>query len=81
MTRDKFNTKYSNYIEEGFYGLEFDIPEVTEMLDKVFQDLILIPDFTYTQIKLKFGFPRVYTSLGYINDLIELKISQILAVK
>jgi hypothetical protein len=62
MTQAAFNIKYEQYLEEGFenQGLQFDIPEVTEYLDKQFQTLIHIKDFKYSQIKLKFGYPRVY---------------------
>jgi hypothetical protein len=62
MTQDAFNIKYEQYLEQGFetQGLEFDIPEVTEYLDKQFQTLIHINGFKYSQIKLKFGYPRVY---------------------
>ena len=62
MTQDAFNIKYEQYLEQGFetQGLEFDIPEVTEYLDKQFQTLIHINGFKYSQIKLKFGYRRVY---------------------
>ena len=68
MTAAEFNTKYDAYIEkriltnrrgeevvQKFDGLEFDIPEVTEYLDRAFEGLIQLPDFTYSQIKLKYG--------------------------
>jgi hypothetical protein len=62
MTQAAFNIKYEQYLEQGFetQGLEFDIPEVTEYLDKQFQTLIHINGFKYSQIKLKFGYARVY---------------------
>ncbi len=60
MTEKQFNEKYKDYIEEGFDGLEFDIPAVTEYLDKIFTDLIKVEGFKYAQIKLKFGFARFY---------------------
>lgn len=77
MTREEFNTKYDAYIErreyvnrEGtvieqkFGGLEFDIPEVTEYLDRIFTGLINIDtEFTYSQIKLKFNRARFYSTL------------------
>ena len=34
MTAKEFNEKYKPYIPEGWYGLGFDIPEVTDYLDK-----------------------------------------------
>jgi hypothetical protein len=62
MTQAAFNIKYEEFLEEGFetQGLGFDIPEVTEYLDKQFQTLIHIKGFKYSQIKLKFGYARVY---------------------
>lgn len=76
MTATEFNTKYDAYIErreyvnrEGaiivqkFGGLEFDVPEVTNYLGGVFEDLTRIPGFTFSQIKLKFNSARFYTNL------------------
>jgi hypothetical protein len=60
MTQEQFNEKYKQYIPEGWYGLGFDIPEVTIYLDEVMQDLITIPEFELHQIKLKFGMARFY---------------------
>jgi hypothetical protein len=67
MTADNFNEKYKQYIPEGFYGLEFDIPVVTDYLDKVMQDLITIPGFELQQIKLKFGTARFYFDSSWTN--------------
>lgn len=78
MTSKKFNEKYKDYIEKGFYGLEFDQELVTIFLDEVFQDLIKIPDFKFSQIKLKFGYARFYSSLGIVlTNLIEEKINSL----
>lgn len=78
MTANEFNNKYKDFLEEGHYGLGFDILEVTEYLDKEFQQLILIPDFKYMQIKLKFGMARFYCTPNSINSLaIEDKIDKI----
>lgn len=68
MTSEEFNEKYKAYIEPGFgeQGLGFDIPEATEFLDKVFQELINIPGFNYSQIKSKFGTSRFYTNLSKV---------------
>jgi len=81
MTAQEFNEKYKAYIEKGFeYGpLEFDVPEATEFLDKVFTDLILIPNFTFAQIKVKFNSVRFYSTLkGNLGHLIEKELKQIL---
>lgn len=78
MTCEEFNEHYKEYIEDGYYGLEFEIPNVTRFLDKIFQDLIKIPGFKVHQIKLKFNMARVYTTLGQtMNHVIEEKINQI----
>jgi len=60
MTSEQFNDKYKDYLEEGHYGLGIDIPEFTDWLDKKFQDFIKKPEFTYSQIKAKFGEGRFY---------------------
>lgn len=60
MTQEQFNKKYKQYIPEGWYGLGFDIPEVTIFLNEIMQDLITIPEFELHQIKLKFGMARFY---------------------
>ena len=54
ITAEQFNEKYKEYLEEGHYGMDIHYPSVIEYLDKVFQDLIKIPRFKYSQIKLKF---------------------------
>ena len=78
MTRDEFNIKYKDYLEEGYYGLEFDIPSVTKFLDSVFQDLVWIPAFKYSQIKLKFNMARFYAKVGLgLQSLIEAKIDHL----
>lgn len=81
MTRAEFNEKYKAYIEPGFekQGLEFDVPSCTIFLDSIFRDLIMIPGFTYSQIKFKFGMCRFYTNLesSSLTYLIEGKINEL----
>jgi hypothetical protein len=60
MTASEFNKKYEKYIPDAWYGLSFDIPIVTEYLDNVMEDLIIIPGFELHQIKLKFDMARFY---------------------
>lgn len=55
MTSKDFNTKYFQYLEEGHYGLDLSKPEAIEYLDKEFQELIKLPNFSYAQIKSKFN--------------------------
>lgn len=60
MTTEEFNKKYNDYLEPGHYGLAVDNEEFIEWLDGKFQDFIKSPDFTYSQIKTKFGMGRFY---------------------
>jgi hypothetical protein len=63
MTTEEFNKKYSAYLEERFYGLDISHPEVVEYLDKEFEkEIEKNPAFQYSQIKMKFGSSRVYTT-------------------
>ena len=71
MNSEQFNEKYKQYIPSGWYGLSFDIPEVTEYLDNIMQDLITIPGFKLFQIKLKFGMARFYFETSWISAHLE----------
>ena len=71
MDAKNFNEKYKQYIPEGWYGLEFDIREVTEYLDTIMQDMITIPGFELHQIKLKFGRARFYFETGWKHKELE----------
>lgn len=78
MTDQEFNEKYNNYLTDGYDGCNLNIAECIEWLDKVFEALILIPDFTYQQVKWKFGKARFYCENSCINPyLIEQKLNQI----
>jgi hypothetical protein len=59
-TSEEFNEKYGNFLEERHYGLAIDLPEVVDFLDNIFKDLVRIPGFKYSQIKMKFGSARFY---------------------
>lgn len=81
MTSKEFNEKYKEFLEEGFedQGLSFDSPNCTLFLDDIFKELTMIPGFKYSQIKLKFGDCRFYTTLrSALESLIEQKINKIL---
>lgn len=69
MTLNEFNLKYFPYLEEGHYGLDINIPSVIDYLDKIFPDLIKLPNFKYSQIKLKFNMARFYFDTD-LNELI-----------
>lgn len=63
MTISEFNEKYKEYLEEGHYGLDINTPSIIQYLDEIFQGLIKIPGFKYSQIKEKFSTSRFYTNL------------------
>ena len=63
MTISEFNEKYKEYLEEGHYGLDISTPSIIQYLDEIFQGLIKIPGFKYSQIKEKFSTSRFYTNL------------------
>lgn len=81
-TAEEFNQKYKDYLEKGHYGLDLHKPEAIEYLDKEFQEFIKIPNFTYSQIKCKFGSFRFYNeglSMEKTQE-IEQKLKEIYAV-
>jgi len=72
MTMEEFNEKYANHIEDGHYGLALHNEKIVDMLDGIFQVLTLDPDFTFSQIKVKFGHSRIYSNADdEINRSIE----------
>jgi hypothetical protein len=75
MTQSEFNHKYKQYIPQSWSGLEFDIPEVTDYLDALMQDMILIPGFELHQIKIKFDWPRFYFTTDFKDKGLELAIA------
>lgn len=88
-TSKEFNEKYKDYIEEGHYGMDINEPSVLAYVDQIFNDLIQIPGFQFSQIKTKYGLARVYTNLDdlmpfagrIINQELEEKINFILKVE
>ena len=88
-TNNEFNTKYAEYIDEDHYGMAIEVPAVLSYVDIVFNDLIKIPGFKYSQIKTKFGLARVYTNLDellpfagrILHQELEEKINFILKVE
>ena len=71
MTQQEFNLKYKQWIPEGWSGLEFDVPQVTEYLDQVMQDLVLMPGFELHQIKLTFNMARFYFETAWKRKELE----------
>ena len=75
MTREEFNAKYKQYIPQGWSGLDFDMPQATEYLDQVMQDMIRIPGFELHQIKMKWDWPRFYFTTDFKDKGLELAIA------
>jgi hypothetical protein len=73
-TVKEFNEKYKEFLAEGSYGLDIDDEYVVHYLDDKFQDLILVPNFKYSQIKLKFGKCRFYTDVSTMKSMYELRL-------
>jgi hypothetical protein len=73
MTTKEFNEKYSAYLEEGHYGLDFGVPEFVSWLDEKFQSFIQKPGFQYSQIKEKFGMGRFYCKGLEIEEIAEVE--------
>lgn len=88
-TTKEFNEKYKEYIEEGHYGMDINEPSVLTYVDQIFNDLIKIPGFQFSQVKTKYGLARVYTNLyelmpfvgRIIDQELEEKINFILKVE
>jgi hypothetical protein len=76
MTTEEFNQKYRAYLEDRHYGLDIYIPEVIEYLDRVFEGLVKIEGFKYSQIKAKFDSSRFYSNLPEIMPQIGRGIEQ-----
>ncbi len=66
MTSKEFNQKWADYLEPGHYGWAINSPAVCEYLDKVFEGLVKIPGFKYSQIKEKFSYSCFYSNLTEI---------------
>lgn len=63
MTCYEFDEKWKDYLEEGHYGLDIDSAAVIEYLDSEFEKEIKVnKDFSFSQLKLKFGMPRIYAN-------------------
>jgi len=73
MTAQQFNEKYKPFLEEGHYGLDIDIPELTLWLDEKFQEFIKRPGFTYSQIKSKFNTGRFYAEPTSVEEAREVE--------
>ena len=81
MNADEFNEKYKEFLDPGHYGLDIHIPVVIDYQDEKFQDLVKIPGFKYSQIKLKFGRARFYAEpLEAMTTEIEEEINRLISI-
>ena len=80
-TTKEFNEKYKEYIEEGHYGMDIHEPSVLVYVDQIFNDLIKIPGFQFSQVKTKYGLARVYTNLYELMPFVGRIIAQELEEK
>lgn len=60
MTYQEFNEKNKYYLVESSPGLEIKDSDIIDFWDCKFQELTTIPNFKYSQIKIKFGTARFY---------------------
>lgn len=63
-TNKEFNDKYKDHLDG--VGMLLEIPSILAYVDQVFNDLILIPEFKYEQIKTIHGLAKVHTNLQEI---------------
>lgn len=73
MTASEFNEKYKDYLEEGFDGMEIENEEIIDVADRYFKIFTEYLDFSYAQIKNKFGTSRVYCDNVDWSELHELE--------
>jgi len=62
-TNKEFNIRYKKYLVYNSLGMQIDIPSVIVYVDEVFNDLIQIPGFLYTEIITQHGLAKVRTNL------------------
>ena len=63
-TAQEFNSKYFYFIEKGFEGLEFENEKFIRILNEMMEDLVKIPEFQFSQIKIKWDNVRFYSNLS-----------------
>lgn len=79
MNHEEFNKKWEAYLEKGFYGLDIEHEGVIDFLNEAFEVFAWMPNFQYSQIKLKFGKCRFYSSLPFkVENMLEREIDWIL---
>lgn len=79
MKYKEFNEKYAPYLEKGHYGCALLYEKQIDYLDEKFQEFILIPGFSYSQIKSKWNYYCFYAK-GLSEEVcneVELKLKEI----
>ena len=64
-TTEEFNEKYKAYLDSES-GMLLQIPSILAYVDQVFNDLVLIPGFLYSEITTRHGLAKVNTNLQEI---------------
>ena len=79
MSIEDFNNRWERFLENGNYGLDINNEKVIKFLDDFFYLAQHEPGFKYSQIKLKWGQPRFYSTLPFsIERMVENEIARIL---
>lgn len=73
MTTSEFNITYADFLEKGHYGLDLYDQRMIDYLDKEFEELIKLPNFSYSQIKKKFNSFRFYCNGVPSNKIQEIE--------
>lgn len=69
MQPNDFNAWFGNHLEEGHYGMSINDQRVMGALfDEFTKEIQRNPEFEYSQIKLKFGYARVYTNSAHDRE-------------
>lgn len=71
MTKEEFNEKYKDYIEEGHPGMELTNKTLIWYIDKAFEDIIKIPNFKFKTISYDYGEYCVWSNLKGLDDILE----------
>lgn len=71
MTKEEFNEKYKDYIEEGYPGMELTNKTLIWYIDKAFEDIVKIPNFKLKKITYEFGSYYVNSNLNGLDDMLE----------
>lgn len=81
QTSDEFNEFWKDFLETGHYGMAIEDAQIITYLHEEFGNEIAgNPNFSFSQIKLKFGSARIYTTSEH-NSKWEHHIDKLLKVR